>query len=77
MPPSTTSGSAGSWWISWLRISAIVDARFRLIVDGKSAAVRGALGKRARCRLDGTQSSTISVKWPSAERLSMQLAGAA
>lgn len=60
-----------------LRISAIVDARFRLIVDGKSAAVRGALGKRARCRLDGTQSSTISVKWPSAERLSMQLAGAA
>jgi len=45
-----------------LRISAIVDACFRLIVDGKSAPSMRALGKRASSGLNVAQSSTISLK---------------
>jgi hypothetical protein len=63
-----------SYSMDEVRISAIVDAHFRLIVDGKSGAVRGALGKRARCRSNGTQSSTIRLKCPAAELLSKRLA---
>jgi hypothetical protein len=45
-----------------LRISAIVDACFRLIVDGENGAVGDALGKRASSGWNISQSSTISLK---------------
>jgi ABC-type nitrate/sulfonate/bicarbonate transport system permease component len=45
-----------------VRISAIVDACFRLIVDGETAPSVTALRKRASSGLNISQSSTISLK---------------
>ena len=45
-----------------MRISAIVDACFRLIVDGETAPSMDALGRRASTGLNVSQSSTISLK---------------
>ena len=45
-----------------LRISAIVDARFRLIVDGETASFRTRRGGAQALGLNVAQSSTISLK---------------
>ena len=46
-----------------LRISAIVDGHFRLIVDGKSVLPWAAPGRRAGTGLAVAESSTISLNW--------------
>jgi hypothetical protein len=53
-----------------LRISAIVDACFRLIVDGKTDVAVAAPGRRAGTGLTVAESSTISLKWPCVVRWS-------
>ena len=45
-----------------LRISAIVDARFSLIVDGETASRRTRRGGAQALSLNVAQSSTISLK---------------
>ena len=45
-----------------LRISAIVDARFSLIVDGETTSSRARRGGAQALRLNVAQSSTISLK---------------
>ena len=55
---------------SQLRISAIVDAHFRLIVDGKTDVAVAAPGRRAGTGLNVAESSTISLKWAAVGRLS-------
>ena len=52
-----------------VRISAIVDARFSLIVDGETASRRTRRGGAQALRLNVAQSSTISLKRPSVEPL--------
>jgi hypothetical protein len=47
-----------------VRISAIVDAHFRLIVDGKTVLPWAAPGRRAGTGLTVVESSTISLKRP-------------
>lgn len=47
-----------------LRISVIVDAQNRLIVDGRCSRRSGARGRLASTVLNVSQSSTISLKWP-------------
>jgi hypothetical protein len=51
-------------WSTLLRISAIVDAHFRLIVDGKTVLPWAAPGRRAGTGLTVVESSTISLKRP-------------
>jgi hypothetical protein len=51
-----------------LRISAIVDAHFRLIVDGKTDVAVAAPGRRAGTGLNVAESSTMSLKRPLAVR---------
>jgi len=46
----------------YVRISAIVDARFSLIVDGETASSRMRRGGAQALRLNVAQSSTISLK---------------
>jgi len=53
--------------VAVLRISAIVDACFRLIVDGKSVLPWRRWGKRTGTGLTVAQSSTISLKRPAVE----------
>ena len=53
-----------------MRISAIVDAHFRLIVDGKSGLPWAAPGRRVGTVLTVAESSTISLKWLSVVRVS-------
>jgi hypothetical protein len=53
-----------------VRISAIVDAHFRLIVDGKSGLPWAAPGRRAGTGLTVAESSTISLKWSAVGRVS-------
>jgi hypothetical protein len=53
-----------------VRISAIVDACFRLIVDGKTDVAVAALGTRAGTGLTVAEPSTISLKRPCVVRLS-------
>lgn len=53
-----------------LLISAIVDAHFRLIVDGKTGLPRAAPGRRAGTELNVAESSTISLKRPAVVRVS-------
>ena len=53
--------------ISQLRISAIVDAHFSLIVDGETASRRTRRGGAQALGLNVSQSSTISLKPTSVE----------
>ena len=54
--------------VQGLRISAIVDACFRLIVDGRFSAIVDAREVRASERVNVSQSSTISLKRTVAKR---------
>ena len=48
--------------ITWLRISAIVDARFSLIVDGETASSRVRRGGAQVRVVNVAQASTISLE---------------
>ena len=72
MLPGSLLGKALHYRSS-LRISAIVDAHFMLIVDGKFGVPWAAPGRRAGTGLNVAESSTISLKWPSVVPVSRQV----
>jgi hypothetical protein len=58
-----------SGFVPEVRISAIVDAHFSLIVDGETASLRTRRGGAQALELNVAQSSTISLKPASVEPL--------
>ena len=61
--------------VSRLRISAIVDAHFSLIVDGETASPRGLRGGAQAPGLNVAQASTISLKRPPTRGVSEPVLG--
>ena len=60
--------TAGQLFVAQVRISAIVDGCFSLIVDGETALPEGRWGSAQALGLNVAQSSTISLKWAAVGR---------